>query len=616
MIVVFQTLAWTAWAGAALLFVLSKAFFLAPYRIGWPMLLANAAIETVERRLRYRRETQDWVLWLATSAGAALLGGPWFGLCWALASGMAAGAALLVERRWCADSPARQMESLKGRVPLPVPRLIVSLRGPVLQRGSSVYALGHWPQGWSQRFEVIVLNPGLVRPQLPMTIAVTAQSDSIEVTSEAATSSCPEPGQAVRHAFVLRARTVGPGGEVRIEVSHGDLLWRRVLRIDSILSLERSATVTAAIRRWKYGCRAAFSWRGDNDLYDPSTFQSPQGLRMALGLAARYRMPTTIMLSPRLSLEQEEHRAFCERFGWDRHPEEVPAFVQFFRDEVDMTNEQEYPTAIEKPLSAEIGNHMYLHYGTHAAADPGNGWKSHSKMGAGNYPWLRKHPCTSFEEQRDNLVKCSESTERHLGVKTTCFAIPSDVYDADTSRAVEAAGLEVGNDTDTSKLQRLLFFPKEHHPDGCERLAELTRLLPRDPLNAPQVAMLKFWMAFARRNGRALVYLAHHHLVMYETNACYNLTSELLRHVLADTEGDVHAATVTALGRYWRDVLSERTRCIRIEIQGNEITVHNSADHPLAGLPLEIDLGGGRSTMALVDVPARGSTRVSMGAAA
>ncbi len=612
MMLMLSILGWMLLLGATVPFLASKAFFLAPYRAGWIMLLANAAYETFERRLRTDRPNLDALLFVVSTVLAALLGGPWLGVVWGVGCGLAWVAALLVEREWCSDAPATQMASLRGRVPLPLPRLIVSIRGPVLARRGDRYELGHWPEGMRQDFEVIVLNPGLVRPQLPLEVTVRSVSAAIEVGVEEPLATCPEPGRVERQRFWLRGRRPGEGGEIRVRVAHGDRTWERSLRLSSILPAD-ARPVSAAIRRWPYGCRAAFAWRGDNDLYDPATFQSAQGLRMALGLAARYRMPTTIFLSPRLSLEQEEHRAFCEHFGWDRHSEEIPSFIRFFHEEVDLANEQEFPTRTDKPYSAEIGNHMYLHYGTHAAADPGNGWTTHVRMGAGNYPWLSRHPCSSFEEQRDNMLRCAESTKRHLGVETSAFAIPSDVWDPDTSRAAEAAGIEVGNDTDTNKLQRLLLFPKERHPAGCERLAELTRLLPRDPMNAPQVAMLKFWMAFARRNGRALVFLAHHHLVMYETNVCFNLTSELLRHVLADTEGDVHAATVTALGRYWRDVLSDRTRQVRAEVADGRVVVSNGTDRALRGVPVEVDFGDGRAMMVLVDLEPRGSVTLDAG---
>ena len=220
---------------------------------------------------------------------------------------------------------------------------------------------------------------------------------------------------------------------------------------------------------------------------------------------------------------------------------------------------------------------------------------------------VAKIPVHFLEEQSGNILKCSESIKQHIGVETTCFTIPSDCYDDHTSQAVEAAGIEVGNDTDTNKIQKLLLFPKERHPKGCETLAEITRMIPKDVVNAPQVAMLKFWVGFARRNRRALVYLAHHHLVMYQTNACYNLTSELLRHVLADTEGDVYCATITSLGRYWRDVLSERTKKVRIELNENRVTVFNDGSSDLNGIPVEFSMIRGGRWMQLVDLQANQS---------
>ncbi len=592
--------------------LLGKLYFLAPYRIGWLMLLANVIGEAVEIRLRVDRRKQDLILWIISTAIFAGILGPWFGLIYGIVAGSIILAAVYVELVWLADVPATQYEKTRGRVPLPIPKFIVTLRGPVLSRSSTIYALGDWPQGLEQTFQLFILNPGTVRPQLPMSVRIESLNQGLRVRLGAGVEQCPEPGQIAKQEFSLVAESPLSNADVIVEVTHGDRTWRRTLRVRSVVMPTDLVVTRAKIERWKYGSNAAFNWRGDNDLYDPSTFQSADGLRKALGLAARYRMPTTVMLSPRLSLEQSEHQAFCEKFGWNRHSEEIPGFVQFFHDEVDLANEQEFPTKIDKPLSAEIGNHMYLHYGTHAAADPFNNWKSHAKMGEGNYPWLKKYPCSSFDEQRDNIIKCTESIERHLGVTTTCFTVPSDVYDHSTSRAVEAAGIEVGNDTDTNKIQKVLLFPKERHPEGCETLAELTRLIPKDVVNASQVAMLKFWIGFARRNRRALVYLAHHHLVMYQTNACYNLTSELLRYMLSDTEGDVYCATITSLGRYWRDVLSDRTKKVQIEFDGGCLTLINTAPRDLEGIPVELFFRSGKSLMIIVDVPSNSTVRIKL----
>ena len=601
--------------GAAGVFVLSKCFFLAPGRAGWLMLLTNVAYETVEIKLHLRRVWVDAVLMVGATAGAGSLWGGWAAAVAALALGGIWVAALRVDLRWRSDRPASQCAALNGRVPLPVPRLIVHLRGPVLRRGRRVYQAGDWPEGWTQPFELMVLNPGTVRPQLPLKIEVSSACTRFAITLTGPSErGCPDPGQIAVQAFTVRAERAGRGGDVVMRVSHGDWTWERTLRIASIPARSSLRLGSASIRRWKYGARAGFVWRGDNDLYDPSTFQSEEGLRIALGLAARFRMPTTVMLSSRLSLNPEEHAAFCEKFGWNRHSEEIPGFIRFLKEDVDTEVEQEFPVRTDRPLAAEIGNHGHLHWGTHAAADPANGWMSHARTGRGNYPWLKAYPCDSFAEQRDNIAACTQVIQEKLGVHTTCYTPPSDMFDADTARAVEAAGIEVGNETDATKWQKLLTFPAEHHPEGCSRLVELTRMLPRDPVHAAQIAMLKFWLGFARRKGRALVFLAHHHLMMYQTWACHGLTAELLRYVLADTEGDVYPATLTAMGRYWRDVLSERTRTLDVQAKGAGLEVRNTGDRALTGLPLEIEFQGGRRCLRLVDVPPHASVSIQWGA--
>lgn len=601
MTIALLTLGWMAVVGAALLFFLSKAYFLAPHRIGVLMLLPNAVYETAERRGGMHRERLDVALLLLVPIGVGLLAGPWFGLACALLCGAAWAAALFVELRWRADAPATQ-DMRTPRTPLPIPKLIVNVRGPVLERDARVYRLGHWPAGLSQEFELLILNPGTVRPQLPLAVEANcgAAQVQVEFTGERPVR-CPEPGRLVRAKLRIAAVAPGAGADILVRVSHGDRHWERTLRIDSVLPAEIQP-VAATITRWKYGAGGAFNWRGDHDLYDPSTFQSTEGLRTVLGLAARFRMPTSIMLSARLSLDRRAHEEFCRHFGWDRHSEEVPQFIRFLREEVDTRLEQEFPIDEERPLSAEIANHCYLHYGTHAAADPGNGWTSHARMGAGKYDWMSAYPCDSLTEQRDNMRKGSQVLFETLGITPVSYTIPSDVLDEFTPRAVEAAGLEVSSETDTTKLQKLLFFPRQHHPEGCERLVDLTRVLPRDPLNAAQIAMLKYWVGVARRTGRAMVYLAHHHVVLYQTNACFNLTAELLRYVLADMEGEIWCGTLAAIGRYWRDVLSERTRCVRIECIDGRVVVHNGGARRLEGLPLEVDYGQGRRCMRLIDL--------------
>jgi hypothetical protein len=590
---------------AASVFLLSKCFFLAPHPAGWLMLAANLAYEVAERKTRFDRWKLDALAWAGLSLGFGLWAGAGAGLAAALGLGLAWVGALRIDSEWKAGRTARQCRDCAGRVPLPIPRLIVAVRGPVLERNRGVYDLGDWLERDEQSFEVQVLNPACVPAQMPVEIHVTSATAQIEVRGSAGCERPgPAPGEIVSMAFSLRATMCGPGGDVRLHVQHGDFQFQRTLRVGSILPRSQADIRQAVIRRWKHGARGAFVWRGDQDLYDPATFQSVEGLRHTLGLARRFRMPNSLMLSSRLSLLPKDHRAFCERFGWDRKTDGIPEFVRFLRDEVDTSAEQEWPVDVRRPYAAEIANHMHLHYGTHAAADPGNGWKSHAGIGAGHYPWLSRNPVDSFTEQRDNARECSRVFREELGIEPASFTIPSDVFDGDTARAMEAAGLEVGSETDCPKWKKLVWLSAPHHPEGCGRFVELPRMHPRDPENAFQLAMAKFWVGVARRSGRALVFLAHHHLMRYQGGECAALVEEMLHHVLADNDGDLFVGTLAAVGRYWRDVLSPRTRCVKVRVDGARVTVENAGPRALHGLPLEIDLGGGRRQLRLVNVPA------------
>jgi hypothetical protein len=279
---------------------------------GWLMLLANVRLRNAGDQAAFPPRALGRVLWLVATGGA----GCWLGGAGAAVVAVVLGGAwvwaLRVELRWRADAPARQQADCAGRVPLPIPRLIVTLRGPVLRRGRRTYRAGVLPEGWSQPYELLILNPGIVRPQLPLRIELATASTRVRI--EAGKQSewpCPEPGQVVAIPFALRGERAGRGGDVRLRVAHGDWTWTRRLRVAAVPARGAQRVRNAAIRRWKYGARAGFVWRGDNDLYDPATFQSAAGLRLALGLAARFRMPTTVMLSSRLSLHPDEHAAFC-----------------------------------------------------------------------------------------------------------------------------------------------------------------------------------------------------------------------------------------------------------------------------------------------------------------
>jgi hypothetical protein len=142
-------------------------------------------------------------------------------------------------------------------------------------------------------------------------------------------------------------------------------------------------------------------------------------------------------------------------------------------------------------------------------------------------------------------------------------------------------------------------------------LVELSKKYPGDPLFGNQLAMLKYWTWHARRHGRAMIFMAHHHLRGYQSAACYRFTEEMLREVLVEMHGDLYLGTMTAVGLYWDRVLCPEHRQVTAAAgPGLKCTVANRSDKDLDGIPVEIRFSNGRTTLTLVRLPAGGSVTV------
>ena len=99
------------------------------------------------------------------------------------------------------------------------------------------------------------------------------------------------------------------------------------------------------------------------DLYDESTLQSIEGLEATFALAARYRVPQTMFLSSRLSLDQAAAQNWADQYGCDRGASRIPQFIDWMRANVDLRHACAYPFASPKRFVIELGNHGHLHYG-------------------------------------------------------------------------------------------------------------------------------------------------------------------------------------------------------------------------------------------------------------
>jgi hypothetical protein len=611
-----------AGAGCLAPVVGARMLWLAPYRAGWVPYLSNIFTTTLLKKLRLRRPVSEMLLVLASLALLALGGA---GVAWLLA--VAVAVAILeascrqTERRILvhpytipgarSSDPAGGPSPREGAPAVPgptaYPDLTLNLVGPFVRR-MPVYDLGSLPPGSRLELTLVVGNHTFVPTQTPIRIEVTAGAELEGEALEETTLPRLGPGGVHEWRGCWRVRGTAGIGRLDLDVSWGPVRRRLTVRFQAVAGDPGATIRSAEIRRYPGGCRSAFAWRGDMDLYDEATLQSIEGLEAVFGLAARYRMPQTLYLSTRLSLDEAAARDFGEHYGIDRGAGRIPDFVEWMNRNVELRASCAYPYSSSRRFVAELGNHGHLHFGTDTAAARENGWRRRSRMGAGRYPWLSEET-GSFAEQRDNALEASRLCEERFGFRPKSWAMPDRTNDESTARAMEAAGCEVLSDSDVRTVHNVLLQPAPHHPPGT-RAVELTKRFPGDPLDVFDVAMNVFWFHRAHRLGIPVVFMCHQHLRRYESEGCPRFTEYLLRYVLERFHGDLHVDTVFGIGKYWREVLSPQTRSVTVRWEGREIVVVNGSDEGFADLPVDIELSDGRRRTSLVSVPAGGEARL------
>ncbi len=392
-------------------------------------------------------------------------------------------------------------------------------------------------------------------------------------------------------------------GVIRLVVEWGHFQRELEILFQAVGNATDARITEAVVTRYPGACQSAFAWRGDMDLYDESTLQSIEGLEATLGLAARYRMPQTMYLSTRLSLDKAAATQWGEHYGADRGARRIPEFIEWMRSNVDLRHDCTYPFVSSKRFLLELGNHGHLHFGTDTASAAENGWKTKARMGAGFYPWLGED-CSSFGEQRDNAMETRRLCEEFFGYKPKSWAMPDRTNDRFTAAAMEAAGCEVLSDSDVRTRHNVLLQPPPHHPRGSQA-AELTKRYPGDPQHIYHVAMNLFWIHRAHRKRIPVIFMCHQHLRQFDGYGCMRFTEYTLRCVLHQFNGDLHLNTVYGIGKYWREVLSRQTRRVSVTVEsGRQARVRNGSDFDLREMPLDMELSDGSRFTVLVTVGA------------
>lgn len=544
-----------------------------------------------------------------------LVGGVLLGLTWRSLSVVLALLALVlvldirvryVERTLLSTAYLRQdQEKMRGvGQPYPSPSthpdLTLNLVGPFVER-TPHYDLGTIVAGRTVVLELIVGNHSIVPLQIAPKIQV--KSDAGLKLLSSPTSEVPllRPGQVHRLGIHLQGCHEGSSGKVEISLTWGDRDSILSVRHGRCVPVDGAQPVTAEIIRYPNGARSALAWRGDMDVYDTSTFQSISGLETTLGLAARYRFPQTMFLSTRLTVSFDEAKRFWDHWGLDRGHDEIPAFIEWMQQRVDLRHELTYPFESDKPYAIELGNHGHLHYGTDMAADAANGWKPQSKIGAGMYPWVGEAQ-DSESEQRDNALEANRLSEELFDFPLRSWAMPDRTTDEHTAAAMWAAGCEVLSDSDITAADNVLRQPPPHHPNGTDAV-ELTKRYPGDPDTIHQVAMIKYWIHRGHRRRIPVLFMCHQHMVQWAGYACTRFTEHLLQYVLTQFNGDLHINTVYGVGTYWNETMSPRNRTVTLRVDGSEIVVENSGKKHLRNVPVDVNFGSAGSATYLVELP-------------
>jgi len=594
----------------------TRLFWLAPTRAGWLFYYPNVLIDYLVKRAHLSR----WVVGVVPAAvGLVAVGcsGP-HGPVVALATAVALLLLELDRRRregvtlttnyTVADPRRGAGEGGTPGVPGPsvLPTLTVTLRGPFVGRRPR-YDLGDLVRGRVCDLVVIVANHTTVRCQNPISvIACAPEGSGLRLTAPSGGREAEVPalksGAVATVVFRVEATEESRAGVVTLVVDQGGAQTVLHVGYRAVRAVAGAAVVSASVTRYPGACRSAFAWRGDMDWYDQVSFQSIEGLQKTLGLAARYCFPQTLFLSSRLSLSAGEAAAYFRHFNLDRGQEEVPAFVEWMKQNVEIRERFGYPFCFEKPLALELGNHMHLHYGTDAAAAPENGWRFAAGIGSGRYDWSPQG-AGSFEEQRANALACRKHFEQCFGYTPRSWAMPDSTSDAVTPAAVEAAGCEVLSDSDAAHADNVLFQPPPHHPTGTEAV-ELTKRYPGDPQNQTHLDMIRYWLHRGYRLRIPVVFMCHQHMRQFDGYACERFTEAVLRDVLSGFNGDLFISTVSGIGVYWRDFFSPVTRRISVSVVQGRFRVENTGANAHEAVPVDVALAGGGQATYLVDVPA------------
>ena len=309
-----------------------RLIFLIPGRLGWINYLANVFSEFFVKKIRWSRTAVEIVMALLGLGLLFFAGSGWLSVGLALACLLSLELYVSKVERWLLATSFTPIDSIGLRratqettrglangypTPSTHPELMINLAGPFIARMPH-YELGTLMVGRRFELRLVIGNHTIVPTQTGIRVRVAApaalrcEQNIGELLPRLASGEVHELNQ------TWNVQSAAGAGEIRFIIEWGHFRQELGIHFDGCRLIANATIASAGITRYPGGCRSAFAWRGDMDLYDESTLQSIEGLEVTLSLAARYRLPQTMYLSSRLSLDEASARQWGEHYGADR----------------------------------------------------------------------------------------------------------------------------------------------------------------------------------------------------------------------------------------------------------------------------------------------------------
>jgi len=519
--------------------------------------------------------------------------------------------------------------------------IAVNLRAPFVRRpsrtmtGKRVGDLGDRPRGIQFETEILIHNLSTAGEEFSIELkwnpAVLEAAGAKEVAAgKASLSGKLSPGDVriLRFSFLPIACTPSRS-EIEIRCVSRDTAINWVLGLRSVFEGSKAKIESARIGRWKYGMWAAVCWRADIDGLDNLTNETT--LTPAFELSSRFKIPISLFVSGRLSLDYEQWASWVKQFPDKFDEGDVSAsrferFALFLRERIS-------GVPLEYPLSdatrvAEVGNHMYLHYRSPYGYDAceENQWRTNQD------PGLAPGCITPGDQSQvlNNLIrdlqKNQELIERKLGFRPRTWAAPGNAGHPLMPKALDVVGLVGASEADPTKLPKLPTSVAPYRPDlgaiapyhpGGTRVVETQAHTRRfDPFTPIHLRCLKKAICRSIHHSTQVTFLVHPHLRLYQPffgpRSSHPYLREFLRFLVAEKGSLCWVTTHSSLVDYWDRVLCPEHSSISLCVEQRIIRVRNTSAVNLAGIPVDVAISGGRQSTFLVDVPARSSVNIAI----